>query len=185
MKAIRIGRNLIWLRFSRPCERCTNRIGTPLSKRRLARETMSPARSPGRGWLNGIWRPVPALAEKRRSSPRTRSTPGHIGFITTWNARCGIAEYYTLPDTNLSPERKFSVFANRISDAVREDEPNVSRCWTASSEDIPKGDRRDCPASLCGRLRAGFDPVQLRPAFSRNRGWAHSQVAQRREFRLW
>lgn len=59
-----------------------------------------------------------------------------IGFITTWNARCGIAEYTRYLTTSLSPDTSFSVFANRSGDPVRPDEPYVQRCWTETMNDL-------------------------------------------------
>jgi glycosyltransferase involved in cell wall biosynthesis len=66
-----------------------------------------------------------------------------IGFLTTWNARCGIAEYTRYLATSLSPEYPFSIFANRVADPVRPDEPNVQRCWTDTMEDLPETELED------------------------------------------
>jgi glycosyltransferase involved in cell wall biosynthesis len=87
----------------------------------------------------------------------------HIGFITTWNARCGIAEYSRYLSANLAPDRSFSVFANRISDTVREDEPLVFRCWTASSSDIPGSEIDEMVRRVCA---AGCEVVSIQYNFS-------------------
>jgi glycosyltransferase involved in cell wall biosynthesis len=105
-----------------------------------------------------------ALDKKRRPSLGTRSSsPLHIGFITTWNARCGIAEYTRFLSESLSPERAFSVFANRISDTVRDDEPNVARCWTAGPDDLPRREIDELVRRVC---EAGCEVVSIQFNFS-------------------
>ena len=104
-----------------------------------------------------------ALESKRGPSIGVRSgPPRHIGFITTWNARCGIAEYSRFLSSGIAPGRSFSVFANRISDAVREDEPNVARCWTMSSADIPAREIDQLVESICA---AGCEVVSIQYNF--------------------
>ena len=55
----------------------------------------------------------------------------HIGFISTWNTRCGIAEYTRYLASNLIASVKVSVFADE-AEPVRPDESNVVRCWKQS-----------------------------------------------------
>lgn len=62
--------------------------------------------------------------------------PIHVGFIGTWNAKCGIAEYTRYLTHSLSSEYRFSVFANRIPETVRPDEPYVYRCWTVNGSEL-------------------------------------------------
>ncbi len=98
---------------------------------------------------------------------RPRATSGtvprrHIGFVSTWNARCGIAEYTRFLSANLSPERRFSVFANHIPTPVREDESNVGRCWTASIDAIPEGEIDELARQICA---AGCDAVSIQYNF--------------------
>jgi glycosyltransferase involved in cell wall biosynthesis len=53
-----------------------------------------------------------------------------IGFVTTWNTRCGIAEYTRYLATSLPGKQRFAIFANRPWEPlVRPDEPYVTRCW--------------------------------------------------------
>jgi glycosyltransferase involved in cell wall biosynthesis len=53
-----------------------------------------------------------------------------IGFVTTWNTKCGIAEYTRYLATSLPDGNRFAVFANRPwEELVRPDEPYVTRCW--------------------------------------------------------
>ena len=52
----------------------------------------------------------------------------HVSFISTWNTRCGIAEYTRYLASNLDSNVEISVFADE-AEPVREDERNVVRCW--------------------------------------------------------
>ena len=52
-----------------------------------------------------------------------------VGWITTWNSRCGIAAYARSLACAFEPER-LAVFANRTADLIAKDEPFVQRCWT-------------------------------------------------------
>lgn len=60
-------------------------------------------------------------------------------LVTSWNARCGIAEYsrYLLPP--LLDQLDIRIFAPRHADQIRADEPNVVRLWQSDdfSEQIP------------------------------------------------
>ena len=76
-----------------------------------------------------------ALNDRNTVEKTNRHRPIHIGFITTWNARCGIAEYTRYLAQNLAAEYRFSIFADEIPETVRPDEPNVSRCWIAAKPD--------------------------------------------------
>jgi glycosyltransferase involved in cell wall biosynthesis len=70
------------------------------------------------------------VAGKCIPSPRPGVEPPAIGFVTTWNTRCGIAEYTRYLSTNLPDGHRIAVFANRASEElVRPDEDFVTRCW--------------------------------------------------------
>lgn len=102
---------------------------------------------------------------EKKTRPRVVSgtgAMGHIGFVSTWNARCGIAEYTRFLTTNLSSGRRFSVFANHIPTPVREDESNVERCWTASVDAIPEGEIDELARQICA---AGCDAVSIQYNF--------------------
>jgi glycosyltransferase involved in cell wall biosynthesis len=73
----------------------------------------------------------------------------HIGFITTWNARCGIAEYTRYLSSSLASDCQYSIFANRIPTPVRPDESNVSRCWSASPADISESEIDELTDRIC------------------------------------
>ena len=92
----------------------------------------------------------------RKADARKRDGRFRIGFITTWNVRCGIAEYtrylvYALPE-GFEPV----VFANHAT-AVRPDEPFVTRCWE------PDGgiDREDHDSLLGEIIRECVDVVSI------------------------
>ena len=71
------------------------------------------------------------LLEKLRSHVK-------VGVVSTWNNRCGIAEYtrYLLAARN-RPLR-FTILANRMSqeELVHQDEGNAVRCWNMDSTDL-------------------------------------------------
>ena len=57
-----------------------------------------------------------------------------IGVISTWNSRCGIADYTQSLVSGIEPER-LKVFANNVSELVRPDEDFVRRCWVQGWDD--------------------------------------------------
>jgi len=56
-----------------------------------------------------------------------------IGWVTTWNTRCGIATY-TIPVSNAMPADQW-IFAPRQDDLVEDDKANVLRCWNIGGND--------------------------------------------------
>jgi glycosyltransferase involved in cell wall biosynthesis len=60
-----------------------------------------------------------------------------IGFVTTWNVRCGIAEYARYLATSLPAGHRIAVFANRSPETVRADEDFVFRCWDTRHDARP------------------------------------------------
>lgn len=78
-----------------------------------------------------------ALLESLRSKVR-------VGIISTWNTRCGIAEYTRYLITANSNKLQFAILANRLSqdktigkdELTRRDEANVVRCWNMGSNDL-------------------------------------------------
>ncbi len=72
-----------------------------------------------------------------RSRPAFKSRL-KTGLVTSWNCRCGIAEYsrHLLP--HLLHELEVTVMAPDFTERVSPDEPNVMRFWT----------RGDCPESI-------------------------------------
>ena len=60
-----------------------------------------------------------------------------IGVISTWNSRCGIADYTRSLVSGIEPER-LRVFANKVFEVVRPDEDFVRRCWAQGWDDSLK-----------------------------------------------
>lgn len=57
-----------------------------------------------------------------------------VAWVTSWNARCGIASYAR----NLAcavPASRLVVLASRAKEPLGDDEPNVERCWTEGWDD--------------------------------------------------
>jgi glycosyltransferase involved in cell wall biosynthesis len=73
-----------------------------------------------------------------------------IGFVTTWNARCGIAEYTRYLATNLPAGHRIAVFANRTLDTVRADEEFVLRCWDTRHDVRPRADMEELARAIAG-----------------------------------
>ena len=70
-----------------------------------------------------------ALASKETSAARFVVKPA-IGFVSTWNTRCGIAEYTRYLATSLDATHPIAIFANSTGEQlVRPDEDFVTRCW--------------------------------------------------------
>ena len=76
----------------------------------------------------------------RMPQPAVRAVDGtapSIGFVSTWNARCGIAEYTRYLATNLPAGHRIAIFANRALETVRGDEDFVIRSWDTQHEARP------------------------------------------------
>ncbi len=58
----------------------------------------------------------------------------HIGFVSTWNTRCGIAEYTRYVIGNLGQDLGYTVFAAETGDRVQPDGAEVLRCWLSTNE---------------------------------------------------
>lgn len=65
-------------------------------------------------------------------SPRTR--PPRIGWISTWNKRCGIASYSAHLVGHM-PTTELEVFASTSAELTAPDGDNVVRCWDADAPD--------------------------------------------------
>lgn len=67
---------------------------------------------------------IAALADQpvfRREDP--------IGWVSTWNTRCGIATYTAFLSVALTSDR-ITILANRAADTLSDDGNNVVRCWS-------------------------------------------------------
>lgn len=75
---------------------------------------------------------IPQPVQLAREGPS--DTKMRLGWFSTWNSRCGIAEYskYLLGEFN--PERfDWTVLASRNDVLVAPDEKQVIRCWSSSA----------------------------------------------------
>lgn len=74
--------------------------------------------------------------QKRSPVPQTVAPRQvhHIGFVSTWNTRCGIAEYTRYVIDNLGDDLRYTIFAAETADRVRPDGEEVVRCWDSTNE---------------------------------------------------
>lgn len=73
---------------------------------------------------------VRAAVNALSQQPLLRNEP-KIAWISTWNARCGIANYSNYL-TQAFPVGRLTILANHIVERMDVDQTNVIRCWTAS-----------------------------------------------------
>jgi len=73
------------------------------------------------------------IESARRWSKIPLSTKTRIGWISTWNVRCGIASYSAHLVGNMSTD--ISIFAPYADDLTQSDGPNVVRCWSVGEHD--------------------------------------------------
>ncbi|MDE2431071.1 MAG: glycosyltransferase, partial [Burkholderiales bacterium] len=64
---------------------------------------------------------------------RLRREP-KIGWLSTWNARCGIAAYSSFLTTSI-PDSRLIILASHIPERTEKDGANVFRCWDASMDE--------------------------------------------------
>ena len=74
------------------------------------------------------------LAERQQMRLGKHREPPRIGWISTWNKRCGIAAYSAFLTTAIPAERLF-IFADRTEERTEPDAPKVQRCWNMNSGD--------------------------------------------------
>ena len=63
------------------------------------------------------------------AQPVLRNEP-KIGWLSTWNTRCGIATYSSFLSVAIPPDR-LTILANRTDERTAADGDNVVRCWNA------------------------------------------------------
>ncbi|MEQ5801215.1 glycosyltransferase [Halomonas sp. H10-9-1] len=94
-------------------------------------------------------------------TPRTR-----IGWVSTWNSKCGIATYSKLLVTP-ALANQVTVLANRDAELIAEDGPEVVRCWEQIAADGKGGYLEDDLEALHAEiLRRGLDTVVVQFNFS-------------------
>ena len=101
-------------------------------------------------------------ALETRSGHAAGALDGTIGFVATWNAKCGIAEYTRYLATNLPAGHRIAIFANRTPDTVRADEDFVLRCWDTQHEPRPREEIEDLVRTI---LTSGVRAVSIQYNF--------------------
>ncbi len=56
-----------------------------------------------------------------------------IAWISTWNSRCGIANYSQFL-TEYFPQNRLCILANHVAERMSQDQENVIRCWTTGEK---------------------------------------------------
>jgi glycosyltransferase involved in cell wall biosynthesis len=96
--------------------------------------------------------------------PSADSTKQYIGFVSTWNTKCGIAEYTRYLATSLPEGSRFAIFANRTPEAlVRPDEDYVTRCWAPYDSNRP--DAEGIGTLVESILKSGVEAVSVQYNF--------------------
>jgi len=88
-------------------------------------------------WNRVAERTEQALAALDRQ-PAWRKEP-NIGWLTTWNTRCGIATYSQFLSTAF-PDDRMTVLATRGKEVIAPDQDYVSRCWDESIDTVDVSD---------------------------------------------
>ncbi len=79
---------------------------------------------------------TPSAQDKQASRPST-ILPTRVGWISSWNTKCGIAEYSKFILDRLDPQRfDWVVLAPRNDVLLTPDNPRVIRCWTDHNGEI-------------------------------------------------
>lgn len=83
-------------------------------------------------WKDAALRLV-SLAERIRSEGELSPEKSRMGWVTTWNVKCGIGTHAEHLLTSV-PRDEFVVFAARQEPQIRADEANCFRAWDISKE---------------------------------------------------
>lgn len=83
-------------------------------------------------WADVARRTVAAIQALDRQALRRKEPK--IGWISSWNARCGIASYSSFLMTSI-PEDRLSIFTSYTAERTKRDADNVLRCWDAGMEE--------------------------------------------------
>lgn len=59
-----------------------------------------------------------------------------LGVVSTWNTKCGIAEYTKYLVNNLSNIQEITIFSNKMQELINLDDTNVIRCWDSYFDDL-------------------------------------------------
>jgi len=84
-------------------------------------------------WKDAALRLV-SLAERAKAEIVVEPGKSRVGWVTTWNVKCGIATHVEHLVASL-PADEFVVFAARQEPQIRPDEPNCVRAWNHGKEE--------------------------------------------------
>jgi glycosyltransferase involved in cell wall biosynthesis len=78
-----------------------------------------------------------ALIETLRDARPLSSKRWRVGWVSSWNVKCGIASYSRLLlDAMVTDRFDIFVLANRDDSLVAADDPSVVRCWDSECDDL-------------------------------------------------
>jgi glycosyltransferase involved in cell wall biosynthesis len=110
----------------------TELVNTPaelkLARTKAARERVLKHFS----WSDVAHRTMQAIAALERQ-PALRKKP-QIAWISTWNARCGVASYSSFLTTAIPAER-LNILTSYTAERTMRDADNVFRCWDAGMDE--------------------------------------------------
>ncbi len=116
-------------------------LNSPERLKQMSRDAIEFARKTFT-WTRFVDR-ITALCETKSDSRRPSSeaagiTEGRIGFLSTWNQKCGLATYGKYLVSRL-PTGTYTVLAEETdAEKTAPDEPFVIRCWRKESGDFTK-----------------------------------------------
>ena len=99
---------------------------------------------------------VDQLAGRRR--PARGGRPLRVAWVSSWNARCGIASYSRYLVDRLAPVADVQVLAARAAVTTAPDEPSVTRCWAYGEplEELERALERAAPDVAVFQFAFGF-----------------------------
>lgn len=116
-------------------------------------------------WAKAAWK-LDRFLQTLESGPLPEPGPVKLGWISTWNCRCGIAAYSDYLVRHLDPaDVTVRVLANETQDLISRDQEYVSRVW------------RDCSQSDLSFLRDCILDLELEAVMIQfNFGFFHLQA---------
>lgn len=102
-------------------------------EQKLARITAARARVLENFTWADVARRTVAAVEALERQPLTRKQPA-IGWISSWNARCGIASYSAFLTTSI-PAQRLHILGSYTAERIMRDADNVFRCWDAGMDE--------------------------------------------------
>lgn len=110
-------------------------------------------------WKRAAERLIDFIARLQAAGPRRDRIK--TGLVTTWNSRCGIAEYSKYLSPYLLHELDVTVIAADFGETIQPDEPNVRRIWNGDNlhQRIPAIVEASSMACVIINFHFGFFPL--------------------------